>query len=55
MSKTFKDSRTFRAIAENTKPSKAPIQAYKRKRAKEQYRLEPTWKSGIEHRLGAND
>jgi hypothetical protein len=55
MSKTFKDSRTTRNLVKTDKPSKAPIQAYKRKRTKEIYRLDPTWKSGLEHRLGADD
>jgi hypothetical protein len=55
MSKTFKDSRTFRAFVKEQTPTKALTRAYKRSKTKDAMRLERTWKSGIEHRLGRDD
>jgi hypothetical protein len=55
MSKTFKDSRTFRAFVKEQTPTKATTRAYKRSKTKDAMRLERTWKSGIEHRLGRDD
>ena len=55
MSKTYKDSRTARTTVKNNKPLKAARTAYKRLKTEEVMRLEPRWKSGIEHRLGRDD
>jgi len=52
MSKTYKDSRDFRELLKTTTPTKALIRAYRRKLREEKYRIDPAWKSGLEHRLG---
>jgi len=55
MSKTYKDSRDFRELLKTTTLGKALIRAYKRKLREEKYRIDPAWKSGLEHRLGRDN
>ena len=55
MSKTYKDSREFRELVKTTTPAKTLIRAYRRKLREQQYRTDPAWKSGLEHRLGGKD